>query len=800
MLYIKKPAWIAFLALLVLNSCNKDDKTNTITLDPSEKYQEIDGFGTCLITFTTWPEAYHDPAFWDTIVNDLGVSLMRIPMPEHMERTNDNDDPDIFNWQNFYTGDNANRSGFDSGMNLLQELQSRGVNRFLATPWSPPDFTKTHKSPIEGGFLRADMYDEYAEYMAAYLIMAKKLYGIDIQNISLQNELLFIEPYRSCIFHPEAAREGVRALMHKLKKEGIQAKIVMPEDMMFTGRMMSYIKPTMEDEVTQNFKGYFGTHRHGGADELQEWVKQTQDFQKKYWMTETSGHNPDWNGAFKLANDMVDYLEVGNFSAWIYWQITDRNTSGRYALMMDGKPTPKYYAAKHFYRYIRPDARRIKSESPNNHLRVTSYLHPKNGALTSVIINNSDTTQTINIEVLDANADEWKIFISDSTNYFYEVSNDSQNGSFELPAKAIATAVAEIPGLADADYSENNHVVISEEVIENLEINPRTGGGFKHEWSINISDEIIEEAIKAGTLNQPLVNGRTLLGLAILKGDGKQVQKLIKAGASVSIPDQFGFTPLHIGASAFHGGDNYSKYDIFRMVMRAKPDISARTNDGLTALHLAAINGHRAYRQLARHDVLRINDLVEAGIHPDVADNSGRTPLHWASWQGYPYLSGIVGVSEIAVEKLIQLGATVNRKDELENTPLHYAAKMRYQNIVYELMIAGADTSVINKSGKTAVDLAKEKGYRDILNIIRSKSKPESYKFLEQETPPKDPLLGRALLQAAWEGNKEKVQNLLEQDADVFFVDSDGFRAIDRARDNGYEEIVKMLKEAENQP
>ncbi len=787
----------AFLlaGIILLAACNSADNTNTITLDPGTQYQEIDGFGTSMITFTTWPEAYHDPAFWDTIVNDLGVSLMRIPMPEHMERINDNNDPDVFAWENYYTGDNLNRSGFDSGMKLLQELKSRGVNRFLATPWSPPDFMKSNKSPIEGGFLQADMYAEYAEYMTAYLLMAKKLYGIDIQNISLQNELLFIEPYRSCIYHPESAREGVRALIHKLEKEGIQAQIVMPEDMMFTGRMLSYITPTMEDEETRNFNGHFGTHRHGGADALREWVKETKDYQKKYWMTETSGHNPDWNGAFKLANDMYEYLEIGNFSAWIYWQITDRNTSGRYALMMDGKPTPKYYAAKHFYKHIRPGARRIKSISENEQILVTSYLHPENGYLTSIIINNSDTTQTVEINITNNTVDEWKAYQTDSTRNYYEV-NISPKGEFNIPAKAIATLISELPDLADQEYTEKNPSVISENVLKDLEINPRKTGGFDHDWS-NISDKAIEEAIKTGTINNPLVNGRTLLGMAILKGEGEKVKQLLDAGAKTDIPGQFGFTPLHIAASAFHGNDNFSKYDIFRMVMRANPDLSATTNEGLTALHLAAMNGHRAYRQLASHDLLRMADLVEAGINPNVTDNKGRTPLHWASWQGYPYLSGIVGVSEIAVEKLIQLGATVNTQDDPGNTPLHYAAKMRYHNIVYELITSGADTSIINKSGKTATDLAKEKGYRDILNVIRSKSKPEAYKFLEQETPPKDPLMGRALLKAAWEGNKEEVQSLLAKDADVFFVDSDGFRAIDRARDNGYDEIVKLLKEAE---
>ncbi|AQG78209.1 hypothetical protein AWR27_01910 [Spirosoma montaniterrae] len=57
--------------------------------------------------------------------------------------------------------------------------------------------------------------------------------------------------------------------------------------------------------------------------------------------------------------------------------------------------------------------------------------------------------------------------------------------------------------------------------------------------------------------------------------------------------------------------------------------------------------------------------------------------------------------------------------------------------------------------------------------------------------------LGKELVQAAWTGNELAVKALLTQGADVFYQDSDGFRAIDRARDNGHRTIVTLLLEAE---
>ena len=87
---------------------------------------------------------------------------------------------------------------------------------------------------MQGGHLRADMYDEYAESMTAFIIAAKQNYGIDIGSISIQNELLFIKPYKSCIYNPQQVREAVRALMHKFKREGIITQIHLPENMMFS--------------------------------------------------------------------------------------------------------------------------------------------------------------------------------------------------------------------------------------------------------------------------------------------------------------------------------------------------------------------------------------------------------------------------------------------------------------------------------------------------------------------------------------------------------------------------------------
>ena len=52
-------------------------------------------------------------------------------------------------------------------------------------------------------------------------------------------------------------------------------------------------------------------------------------------------------------------------------------------------------------------------------------------------------------------------------------------------------------------------------------------------------------------------------------------------------------------------------------------------------------------------------------------------------------------------------------------------------------------------------------------------------------------------MQAAKSGNVAEVKALLARGADVSFMDSDGFRAVDRAKDYGHAEVVTLLQAAE---
>lgn len=98
-----------------------------------------------------------------------------------------------------------------------------------------------------------------------------------------------------------------------------------------------------------------------------------------------------------------------------------------------------------------------------------------------------------------------------------------------------------------------------------------------------------------------------------------------------------------------------------------------------------------------RSNLAAVELLLEAKAS---ADHEDAPALHWACDSEW---------SEAAVvNRLIEAKADVNRKDSFGMTPLLYAAGRSNGKIVQLLLLHRADTTVTNKSGQTALEIAKK--------------------------------------------------------------------------------------------
>jgi len=159
-------------------------------------------------------------------------------------------------------------------------------------------------------------------------------------------------------------------------------------------------------------------------------------------------------------------------------------------------------------------------------------------------------------------------------------------------------------------------------------------------------------------------------------------------------------------------------------------------------------------------------------------DDDGWTALMYAAQNGHLEIVRII-VDNFDVDDSINADGF---------TALMLAVENNYYMVVDKLLRAGADINA--GRGNSAVILASEAGYVDVLNLLFERSFGQT---VDLNKVGKDGYT--ALMFAAQNGHIEVVQKLIEKGADVNVIGSAGESAIDLAALNRYYEIVDLLYE-----
>ncbi len=133
-------------------------------------------------------------------------------------------------------------------------------------------------------------------------------------------------------------------------------------------------------------------------------------------------------------------------------------------------------------------------------------------------------------------------------------------------------------------------------------------------------------------------------------------------------------------------------------------DVNAKSERGLSALHSAAVFGHKDIAELLIEKGADVNARAEGSFWDE-----GMTALHGSCVKGQK------GVAELLIAK----GADVNAKSKNGYTPLHVAATRGYREVAELFIAKGADINAKDNDGRTALSLAKEHGCDEIVELLR---------------------------------------------------------------------------------
>uniref|UniRef100_A0A8D2LB02 Ankyrin repeat and sterile alpha motif domain containing 1B n=1 Tax=Varanus komodoensis TaxID=61221 RepID=A0A8D2LB02_VARKO len=216
---------------------------------------------------------------------------------------------------------------------------------------------------------------------------------------------------------------------------------------------------------------------------------------------------------------------------------------------------------------------------------------------------------------------------------------------------------------------------------------------------------------------------------------------------------------------------------LFKALIWRGPNINCTDSSGYTALHHAALNGHK--------DV--VIKLLQYEASTNVADNKGYFPIHLAAWKGDVEIVKILihhGPSHSRVNEQVKLLNIFVYNNENE-TALHCAAQYGHSEVVAVLLEELTDPTIRNNKLETPLDLAALYGRLQVVKMIINAYPNLMSCNTRKHTP---------LHLAARNGHKAVVQVLLEAGMDVSCQTEKG-SALHEAALFGKVDVVRILLE-----
>ncbi len=308
------------------------------------------------------------------------------------------------------------------------QAADRKVNLY-ASPWSPPAFMKTNNNMLQGGKLKPEFHQAWANYYVKFINSYQQL-GIPVWGLTVQNEPMATQRWESCIYTAEEERDFLKNhLGPTLKKAGLGDKKIIVWDHnrdLLTQRASTIL----EDKEAAKYVWGIGFHWYenwSGGEPMFENVGKVNQLYPGFNLIFTEGcvekfsaaKYQFWPNAERYGRSMINDFNNGTVG-WTDWNILLDQTGGPnhvgnfcfapvHADTKTGELiyTPSFYYIGHFSKFIEKGAKRISSVASRSQLLTTSFANP-DGTFVTVVMNQSDLPIKYYLSV-DGNAAEVSI-------------------------------------------------------------------------------------------------------------------------------------------------------------------------------------------------------------------------------------------------------------------------------------------------------------------------------------------------------------------------------------------------------
>lgn len=413
----EKTALLTKQTPLVFGQAVNNDKP-TLVVDPSQKYQSIDGFGFALTGGSAQHIIHMSPTKRKELIhelfanddNSIGISYLRISIGS--SDLNDH----VFSYDDIPAGQTdvklnkfSLREDEKDVIPVLKEILTVNPKiKILASPWSAPIWMKTNHN-IQGGKLMEEYYSVYAKYFVKYITEMKKQ-GIFIDAITVQNEPFNDGNTPSMQFF---AKEELNFIKNYLgpafKSAGIKTKIILYDH---NCDAPEYPISILTDPDARKYIDGSGFHLYAGPVTAMTKVHNAFPDKNLYFTEMMAVSRNDFN----VANPM-NRIVIGALRNWsrnvILWNIaanssyephTDNGgcTMCQGAITIDGDNVTRnlaYYTIAHISKFVPAGSLRIESSLAEG-LSNIAFLLP-DGKIVLIVANISGSVQNFNVSYQD---------------------------------------------------------------------------------------------------------------------------------------------------------------------------------------------------------------------------------------------------------------------------------------------------------------------------------------------------------------------------------------------------------------